>query len=128
MGELFHQTLDSVNEKPLESKGERKGSIELKELCLRKAANIVSESRLWETDEVVTVNAAVVLETLLDSDRNLTVKTVSACIDGGTDNARKTGINEQLAAHNDEDSGSSRVELRWMPDSVKITPYHGMTW
>ena len=74
------------------------------------------------------MNAAVVLEPLIDSDRYLAVKTVSACVDWGTDNARETGINEQLAAHNDENSRSSRVEFRWMPDSVKITPYHGMTW
>jgi hypothetical protein len=66
---------------------ESEGSVKLVQLFRREMANIVGERGLWEADKVITMNAAVMLESLLDTDSNLAVKAISTCVDGSTDNA-----------------------------------------
>ena len=73
------------------------------------------------------MNTAVVFEPLLDADRNLAVKAIAPCVNGGANHAGEPGVKKELAAHNDKNSGSSRVEPRGMPDSVEVTTPHGMT-
>jgi hypothetical protein len=73
------------------------------------------------------MDAAVVLQPLLDTDRNLAMEAVSACVDGGTDNTGKPRIEEELPTYDDEDPGSARVSSRRMPDSEEIASCHGMT-
>lgn len=66
---------------------EREGSIELEEFFQGETAYVVGENGFGKTDELVAVNAAVVLEPLFDANRNLAVKAISARINGGADNA-----------------------------------------
>lgn len=58
------------------------------------------------------MNAAVVLEPLIDAHGNLAVKTISPGIDRGANSAREAEVEEKLSTHDDEDPGSSRVERR----------------
>ena len=99
----------SVDQRSRDVEGERKRSVELQQFLWREITYIVGENGFRETDELVTVNAAVVLETLLDAHRDLTVKTVSTCVDGSTDDAREAGIEKELSADDDENPGLPRV-------------------
>jgi hypothetical protein len=118
----------SVHERRSEVEGKRKRSIELKKLLRREVTDVVGENRLRKTDKLITVNAAVVLQSLIDTDRDLAVKAVSAGIDRSTDNAGEVGLQQKLPAHDDENSGSLGIERRRVFDAVEITPPHGMTW
>jgi hypothetical protein len=73
------------------------------------------------------VDAAVVLESLLDTNRNLAVKAMPACVDRSADNAREVGIEKQLPADDNENSGSLGIRCGGMSDSIEVTPPHGMT-
>jgi hypothetical protein len=117
----------SIDEGCSEIEGKREGSIELEELLWRKAADIVGQNCLRKADKIVAMNTAVVLEPLLHTDKNLAVKAISPCVNGGTDYTREPGIEKKLTAYNDKNSGPSRVKRRGMPDSVEVATPHGMT-
>ena len=118
----------STRDQGCQIESERERPVELKPFLRREMANVVGEDGLRQADQLIAVNAAVVLESLLDADRNLAVKTVPAGVDRRADHAGKAGIEEKLTAYDDEYAGSPRVEGRGVSDPVEITSPQGMTW
>lgn len=76
-----------IDQRHRKVEGECEGSVELKNLFCGEKPDIVGENGFRETDELVTMNAAVVLEPLLDTDRDLAAKAMSARVDGSADDA-----------------------------------------
>jgi xanthine dehydrogenase molybdopterin-binding subunit B len=63
-------------------------------------------------------DAAVVLKTFVDSNRNLHGKAIVSGIDGRTDNRGEAGINEHLAAHHDKNALPLRVSCCGVSDAI----------
>jgi hypothetical protein len=81
-----------VHEWCSEVEGKSKRPIELKELFWRQMTDIVGKNRLRKADQLITMNAAVVLQSLVDPDRDLAVEAVSTSVDRSADNAGKVGL------------------------------------
>jgi len=62
-------------------------SIQLSDHRRRQGADVVSEGCLGQAHEFVAVNAAFVLETLVDTDVDLSVKAITTRVDRGADDS-----------------------------------------
>jgi hypothetical protein len=74
------------------------------------------------------MNAAVVLEPLLDAGRNLSRQLVMLGVDGSADYRRETGIDQELTTDDDKDPGPFWVLGRRVKDTVQLAALHGRIW
>lgn len=77
----------STGDQCCQIEGKRESPVELAAFLRGEAADVVGENGLRKADEIITVNAAVVFEPLLDADRDLAVKAVTAGVDRSADHA-----------------------------------------
>jgi ABC-type proline/glycine betaine transport system substrate-binding protein len=73
------------------------------ELVWGEAADIVRESGFRKADQLVAMDTAVMLESLLDIHRNLAVEAIMPAIDRSANSARKAGVQDKLATNDGED-------------------------
>ena len=96
--------------------------------ALREGADEVGERRFGQAHELVAVNAALLLESVRDTDRHLGTKSVMARIDRSADDGIEGGIDESLAADDHEDAKASGIVLRRLRDPVQIAALHEPAW
>lgn len=81
----------------------------------------------WQTHEFIAVNAAVMFESLVDSNGDLGGEVVISGIDGGANRCGETGINENLATDNDEYPEFLRIIRGWPSHTIQLAPFHSGT-
>jgi hypothetical protein len=108
--------------------GKGKGAIESLELGRGEPANEIGQDGLGQADELVAVDAAVVLETLFDPYRDLSGQTIMHRVDRSADDGGETGFDEDLPADDHEDAGPLRVSRGRAEDPVELPSPQGTTW
>ena len=88
----------------------------------------MAHRRLRDTDEFVAVNAALVLQSFFSAYFYLRGEAVIAGINRRADDRGKLGIDENLAAYNDEDPILFRIMSRAFINPVELAPSQRSTW
>lgn len=89
---------------------------------------VVSEDRFGQAHERVAMDTAVVAQTLGNSYRDLGGEAVVTCVDGGTQDSGKPGINQRIAADDDEIAKLSGIVAGRFGDPSDFTPFHRAIW
>ena len=79
------------------------------------------------TDEFVTVNAADVLESIIDTNLYLRREAVIRRIDRSADHCLKPRVYEDLSAHDDKDTLLLRIPRRRMLDEIEVASCQSST-
>lgn len=91
------------------TQGKCQSSVQHRLLCWRQITDEVCEGALRKTHELVAVNAALVLQALLDTYVNLSVQTVATGIHRSADQGGERGVDEKFATNDDKDSLPTRI-------------------
>ena len=111
----------------LEIQGNRQRGIKGLHLARVQSANEVREKRLGKAHQAVAMDAALVFHPLVRPDQNLRRQAIEPGIDWSADRGREPGVNQDLAADNDKDSGSFGILGRWFRNTVEVTASQGST-
>jgi hypothetical protein len=108
-----------------ESGRDRKSAIEFPQPGTLQGPNEARQDGLREADQLIAMNAGVVLQALVRSDAHLSTQSVVLRIYGRTDYRRESRVNQCLPANDDEYSLLSWISRTWLSDQVKLAPLHG---
>ena len=73
------------------------------------------------------MDAALVFHPLIRPDQNLRRQAIEPGIDWSADRGREPGVDQNLAADNDKNSGSFGILGRWFRNTVEVTASQGST-
>ena len=102
---------------------DRERSVQVPDLVACQAADVVGQDRFRQADQLIAVDCAFVLESLLGTDGNLCRETVARGVDGGASDGREGRVDQGRSADDDKDPRALRIALR-MSDSVKLASLH----
>ena len=105
--------------------GHAEGTAEFGEFSGGEGSDIVGEVGFAEADEVVAHDPAFVLHAFVGADGDLGRQAFSGGKNGGTDYGRKAGIDQGLAADDNEGSELLRIAA-WPGHAVKFASPHGL--
>ncbi len=92
-----------------QSKGHFERPVQFLNFGASEGANEAGQLHLAETDEVVAQDRAFMFHAFVDTDRDLGGESVSASEDRGADDGGKSGIEQNLTAHDDEVTVEFRI-------------------
>jgi hypothetical protein len=73
------------------------------------------------------MNAGIVLQSFMYTNQYLSGKTVMNGINRGTNNCGETGIDENLAAYNNKNSGFFWILDERVSNPIEVSPFHKST-
>jgi hypothetical protein len=108
----------------------REGGLQLAQLGCGQGAHVVRERTLRHAHELISVDAALVLEPLVGSDGDLGRKAMVRGLDRSADDRRERRVDEELTTDHEEHARPARVARRAPPfgNAVEIAAPQTSTW
>jgi hypothetical protein len=110
----------------VESNGQR--AVELKQFAQLKRTQVVREQRLRKAHKLVTVDAALMFQSLLDIEIGLCRQTIPPRVDGCTDYRRERRVDDGLSTDDHKHTLSSWVRGGGVLDPLHVATVQSMTW
>lgn len=102
--------------------------IQFSNLNFRQGADVISEQWLWNADQLIAMDCAVVFQPRFRADRDLRRYPVKPGIDGSACYRWKGGIKYHLSAYNDENAVLPGIKFIALVHAIQITSFQNCAW